>query len=412
MLPTWPELLADLQSNWMLYCAMPLIAAGIGYVTKILAIRMMFQPLKFIGLGRLGWQGIIPAKAEVMAEIMHDTLTTRLIKASDIFGKLDPKRVARELEPPLLQAVEDITREVMTHYRPGLWDGMPVALRQRLIRRIQAEAPGTVEDMMRDIQNNLGQVFDLKDMMVTNLSRDKELLNRIFQQAGRGEFRFIRNSGIWFGLGIGCVQAVAWALTHSPWIMPLFGGFVGWFSDWMALKMVFRPREPKRYLFGLIRWQGLFLKRRKEVAAEYGALIAEEVITAHNIFEAALRGPLSDRLFGVIQKHVQDMVDEQAGMAQPLVVLAVGSESYRQMKRDIAARLIERLPEMLKHVEQYADDAMDVRNTLVKKMQEMTAEEFEGVLRPVFEQDEWKLIAVGAVLGFLVGELQVQIMLS
>ena len=93
------------------------------------------------------------------------------------------------------------------------------------------------------------------------------------QQAGRGEFRFIRNSGIYFGFGIGCIQALAWAFTYSPWIMPLFGGFVGWFSDWMALKMVFRPREPRRYL-GLFTWQGLFLRRQQEVAAEYGALIA------------------------------------------------------------------------------------------------------------------------------------------
>jgi len=100
-------------------------------------------------------------------------------------------------------------------------------------------------------------------------------------------------------------------------------------------------------------------------------------------------------------------VYDQAGLAQPLVVLAVESESYQQMKKDIAGKLIERLPATLTHVEKYADDAMDVRNTLVSKMQEMTTEEFEGVLRPVFEQDEWKLIASGAVLGFLVGEHQV-----
>ena len=80
------------------------------------------------------------------------------------------------------------------------------------------------------------------------------------------------------------------------------------------------------------------------------------------------------------------------------------------MKRDIAAKLIARLPTALKEVEDYADSAMDIHRTLVSKMQEMTAEEFEGVLRPVFEQDEWKLIAVGAILGFLVGELQVFIM--
>jgi hypothetical protein len=40
-------------------------------------------------------------------------------------------------------------------------------------------------------------------------------------------------------------------------------------------------------------------------------------------------------------------------------------------------------------------------------MREMTDDDFEGLLRPVFKQDEWKLIAVGAMLGFAVGELQI-----
>ena len=51
--------------------------------------------------------------------------------------------------------------------------------------------------------------------------------------------------------------------------------------------------------------------------------------------------------------------------------------------------------------------AMDIRNTLVQKMQELTAEEFEELIRPAFQQDEWILITVGAILGFAVGELQV-----
>jgi hypothetical protein len=44
-------------------------------------------------------------------------------------------------------------------------------------------------------------------------------------------------------------------------------------------------------------------------------------------------------------------------------------------------------------------------------MQRLTPEEFEGMLRPAFKEDEWSLIAVGAALGFIVGELQVQFML-
>lgn len=104
------------------------------------------------------------------------------------------------------------------------------------------------------------------------------------------------------------------------------------------------------------------------------------------------------------------MVDEQSGVLKPIVVFAVGSNRYAEMKNVVTDKIVEQMPKALKHMEQYAEDAMDIKNTLVTKMQELTPAEFEGVLRPAFKQDEWILITVGAVLGFLVGELQVLLM--
>ncbi len=37
----------------------------------------------------------------------------------------------------------------------------------------------------------------------------------------------------------------------------------------------------------------------------------------------------------------------------------------------------------------------------------LTPDQYEAILRPVFKDDEMLMITVGAVLGFLVGELQV-----
>jgi uncharacterized membrane protein YheB (UPF0754 family) len=407
------EVWADVQQYWVIYLSMPFVAALIGYGTKLVAIRMMFEPIEFVGWKPyFGWQGIVPRKAEVMAGIACDTMTRRLLTPADVFGRLDPARVTAEIEKPLTAAVEDITREVVAQYSPGLLESAPDVVRRALIRRVQADAPDYVAQIMGEIKNNIDQVFDLRDMVTSNLTRDKELLNRVFREVGRKEFQFIARSGIWFGLAIGVVQAVVWAFTQNPWVMPLFGGFTGWFTDWLALKMVFRPKKPTKYLFGLFEWQGMFLRRRKEVAAEYGALIADEIITPRNIIDAVLKGPLSDRLYSMVLKNVQKMVDEQAGPTRPLIVLAVGSVRFQEMKKLIAARLLERMPEAMKHVERYAEDSMDLKRTLVTKMQELNEEEFENLLRPAFQQDEWILIAVGAVLGFLVGELQVQIMLA
>lgn len=44
------QIAADVSQNWALYVSMPFVAATIGYVTKIVAIWMMFNPIKFVGL--------------------------------------------------------------------------------------------------------------------------------------------------------------------------------------------------------------------------------------------------------------------------------------------------------------------------------------------------------------------------
>ncbi|MGQ0622604.1 MAG: DUF445 domain-containing protein [Panacagrimonas sp.] len=403
-------ILADVQANWFLYLSMPFVASIIGYTTKLVAIRMMFEPIHFVGIPPfLGWQGIVPRKAQQMAEIACDTLTRRLLTAREMLDKLDARRVAIEIEQPLFDAIEDITREVAARHAPGIWEAAPELLRRRLIQNVQAEAPRYVEELLQDTRKNLDSVFDLKAMLVDNLVRDKRLLNRMFREIGANEFRFIAHSGIYFGFVIGCVQAVTWALTHNVWVMPLFGGFTGWFTDWLALKMVFRPKLPTRYL-GVVKWQGLFHKRREEVLIKYGELIVREIVTPQNVLDAILRGPAADRLYEMVLKNVQRIVDEQAGIARPLMVLVMGGPAFQQMKGEIAEKMMQRLPDALKPMEQYAEDAMDLQRTLAEKTRQLSTDEYEGLLRPAFQQDEWILIAVGAALGFLVGETQVFIM--
>ncbi|WP_284746882.1 DUF445 domain-containing protein [Amycolatopsis sp. RTGN1] len=396
-------IVADFAQHWPLYVSIPIVAALIGYGTKLVAIRMMFQPVEFIGVKPfLGWQGIVPKRAARMASIACDTMTEQLIKPAEVVARLDASRIAQEIEKPLLAGVEDIVREVAAHYQPGLWESLPVRVQRLVIERVQHESPRMVEAVLDLIKSDVDSVFDLKGMVVTSLVKDKRLLNRIFQEAGAKEFKFIARSGLVFGGAIGVIQMVAWILFKFPLIMPLFGLFTGWFTDWLALRMIFYPIEPRRY-FG-VQWQGLFLKRRAEVAEAYGSLIAKEIITPHNVIEAILQGPLSDRVLALIQRQLDR---ELGSVAKPLLVFAVGSRKYQDMKLSIAEQIMGRLPETMRYIEDYATDAMDIRNVLVSKMKELSPHEFERLLRPAFEQDEWILIATGAVLGFAVGEGQV-----
>ena len=402
----------DFGTHWQVYVTMPVIAALIGYVTKRVAIEMMFRPVEFTGIKPfLGWQGVLPANAERMAATATEMLTTNLVDPKEIFARLDPAEVAKEIEQPLLRVVEDVTREVMETYQPRLWEVLPNSAQQLLLKRVQAEAPKAITKIMREIAGNIEDVLDLKHMVVTNLVRDKALLNRLIRDISRPEMRFIARSGIWFGFALGCVQLVVWTLTRSPIVLPLFGLGIGWLTDWLALKMIFLPREPRRF-FGLYTWQGVFQKRRDQVAADYGDMIAREIITVPNLLEAVLRGPKSDRLFALITREVQRTIDAQASVVKPFVAIAVGTKKFQEMKQTAAAKAAERVPETIRHAENYAINALDVRNTIVDRMGKLSALEFEQLLRPAFRQDEWKLIAVGAVIGGLVGELQVLALLG
>ncbi|MES2909453.1 MAG: DUF445 family protein [Pseudomonadota bacterium] len=404
------QAVTDFQANMWLYISIPFVSGIIGYVTKVVAIQMMFSPMEFVGIKPfLGWQGIVPRKAEKMAMISVDLMTSKLIKPSEIFGRLDPERIAKEIEIPMMAAAEDVVREVAQQYQPGLWEGMPEFARQKIINRVKAESPAVVAAIMQEVKNNTDKYFDIKHMVLTNLMKDKALLNDIFKKVGKQEFKFFSNAGFYFGFGIGLIQMVCWLLFKQPWMLPAFGGFVGFFSDWIALQMMFRPQLPTRFM-GMT-FQGLFLKRQKEVAADYAALISKQLLTPANMMEELFRGAFSDRIMELVHKNVKRLVDEQAGVARPLVVYAVGSQRYIEMKNVVADRILQKMPETMKYVEAYAEDAMDVRNTLVNRMQDLTPQEFEGMLRPAFKEDEWSLIAVGAILGFLVGEAQIQFML-
>lgn len=403
------EIIADFQRNWILYLMIPFISGFIGWITKVIAVKMMFGPLEFKGIWWIGWQGVVPRKAEKMATTAVELMTSKLIKPEEIFARLDPKRIAQEIEAPMMAAAEEITREVAQRYQPGLWEAIPEAARQRIIKRVKAESPAVVAQIMTEIQKDVTGYFDIKHMVITNLTRDKTLLNDIFKKVGKQEFRFFGWIGLIFGLVIGVVQMLLWLVFKEPWLLPLFGGIVGFTSDWLALYLMFRPQHPKKIMGFTV--QGMFLKRQQQVATDYADLISKQLLTPANMMEELFRGQMSDRIMDLVHKNVKRMVDEQAGIAKPLVVYALGGDRYIEMKEVIAEKILSKLPETMKHMEAYAADAMDIRNTLVERMRKLTPEEFEGMLRPAFQEDEKTLIIVGGVLGVVVGEMQVLLML-
>jgi len=412
------EVIAFVTNHWGIVL-IPFISAFIGWGTNVLALKMTFYPLEFIGFSikgfkplgwegfpPIGWQGIIPSKAEKMASKATDMITTKLIDIEEQFGKINPKIVAKEMEPSVLRLSRQVTDEVMTKHVP-VWKLLPKKTKEQIYERAAEEIPHVIEEIMQEVKVNITEVFDLKTMVVNFLLDNKDLMNRIFLEVGDREFQFIERSGLYFGFIFGIFQAIIWWKFGAWWQLPVGGLVVGYLTNVLALKMIFEPVYPIN-IFGW-KMQGLFIKRQEEVSKGYSRLIAENIMTMDNVFTEMFNGQGADNLIQIIQKHSQEGIDKTAGFNSTLIKFTSGTDTYDEIKGIAIRRFIEAAPEQINLVFGYAKQALDIEDTLHSRMSSLPPDEFVNFLRPVFQEDEWKLILVGAILGMVAGFLQLLI---
>ena len=242
-------------------------------------------------------------------------------------------------------------------------------------------------------------------------------MNEVFKRCGEAEFRFIERSGFYFGFLLGIFQAVIWwallairdslddpALLPLWWFLPMAGALCGYITNALALGVIFNPIEPV-YVCG-IKFHGLFLQRQNEVSHEFATICSARVVTAANCWENILYRSGREKLRTIVTRHIARSVDDQVGVLRPLVPLVVGSTNFHAAKTMLAELMFEELPYCLKSTYAYTEEAMDMQALLEGRMQRLPSADFERVLHPAFEEDEWKLIGIGGLLGLMVGVFQ------
>ena len=386
----------------------PIISAFVGWLTNYLAVKMMFYPVRFVGIKPIfGWQGLIPAKAREMAEIETDLILNRLLSVEDIAKRIDAKQLTENIERRLNQVLKGIINNVMKDSAPQLWAMMPIQGKKAVYHRVEMDVPDVVNKMVQDFQDNVVEILNIKELVIEQLTKNPGLVNEIFIKSGEKEFPFIERSGFYFGFLFGIPTMVLWYFYQAWWLLPLGGLIVGYATNWIAIQIIFEPKRPKK--LGPITIQGMFLKRQNEVSTIYSDIIEKKLINAENIVDTLLRGQGSDQLFEIIELHVNEAIDRYLNVTQPYVVLTIGSENYYTIKDNACKMLFEHAEKYLLYAYDYANDALNIGNDLRQKMQALEPEEFEGVLRPAYKQDEWKLIVVGAILGMCAGFMQLQL---
>ena len=387
-----------------LFLLIPLIAGLVGWITNILAVKMMFHPLDFVGIKPfLGWQGIVPANALRLAQTGVNLVTTRLLDIRILFDNFDPQSLVKQQEERLEKLTRKVIEDKAKEHFPAMWKMLTPEVKEQVFSTALKEIGDLSVEVLEEAAENIKDLIDLEQIVSDAVVADKELMNRIFLRVGSAEFKFIERSGLYFGLAFGFIQLVIWVLTsEADWVLPVFGFVVGYATNWLALKLIFDPKEPKRV--GPFTFQGLFHRRQKQIAREFGDIMSARVYTPENVFKELSSGPSRKKLLEIVERRGDARVDQFANnpMAKPLFASGAADE----IKKDIMSHVEEEMFREGGFVYSFGDKAEEIREQLGSRMAVMESEAFENVLRPAFRQDEWKLILAGAALGLAAGFAQ------
>lgn len=396
----------------LLLVGVPLATGFIGWVTNWSAVKMIFHPANFRGIGPIGWQGIIPRNAAKFARGTADMATQNLISARELAERLDPDELEQVFAEALDDQAEPLVADAAEIVRPGAWQQLPEPVRGQIVDQVRQRSRTIARELFDQLQGVSREVLDLHHLVYTQLSGPNvERMSRFMRETGAREFKFIEHYGGFFGFAIGVMQVGVWSVMQRWWVMPIAGVLVGLVTNWMAIQMIFRPFEPTKYL-GFFTYQGLFPKRQAEIAVDYSRLMADEIFTARNLIRLVTEGPGGERVTGLIADTLSARLDSEWEQVKNMVPVEVTDEQRAQIKERVVQGMFEAAPDALPHLEDYLDRKLEVGRVVEDKLRNMSKPEFERLLRGVFEEDEITLVLVGGFLGGAVGCLQAAVILS
>jgi len=412
--------------------SVPLVSLLFTWFHVWLALQMMFYPIDFYGIPKRpivpqwldlpinGWQGIIPRKAGIMATRCCDKMIGNICTIDEFAERIDPDHFWANCQDVFGSVCTAVLEKIMIKRWPALWEALPANVREELTLKVCEETKNSFLPAMVELKGNINSILDIRKMAAEALTNDPELMVNIFRGVAKRELSFITHVAAVMGFVLGCVQAIIYAaLKSNPWpytdyvLLPVSGLILGYFTNWLALKMTFSPIFPHMYLDNTVNFQGVFLKRQAEAADQMATAICEKVVDAQAMMDYMFRSSAEgeganrgvDKVLEIYTKHINNSLDTTVGRLQSMMPYGLSKE-MQSLRQDVIDLSLEQLPQHTKKIEEYMDQVMQIKETLSYRLQHIQPDEFEDIIHPIFQADEWILLAVGGILGVIIGLVQ------
>ena len=188
-------------------------------------------------------------------------------------------------------------------------------------------------------------------------------------------------------------------------LIPLISAFIGWFTNWIAIKMLFHPREPKKILG--ITFHGIFPKRQQQFAMKLGKLVSNELLSFEDIEQKIANPQNVEKLMPVLEAHIDTFLKEKLTAQIPMLAMFVGEKTIAQVKGVFMTELQELFPILMKQYMTTLQTELDMEQIVTEKVGRFSSDKLEEILNQIMSTEFRFVEIIGGVLGFLIGIVQV-----
>jgi uncharacterized membrane protein YheB (UPF0754 family) len=180
---------------------------------------------------------------------------------------------------------------------------------------------------------------------------------------------------------------------------PLVGAAIGWITNFLAIKMLFHPREPLR-LPGLT-IQGLLPRRRADLADKIAATVADDILSTGEISSLLGRIHWRDEVEGIIHSLIiRDLVPATMRKLPGMDIVLL------QVQDRLTEKILEALEEHREAIVARFHDELDIRRMVVERVAALDMNELEKLVFRLVSRELRHIEIVGGLLGFVVGSVQ------
>lgn len=189
------------------------------------------------------------------------------------------------------------------------------------------------------------------------------------------------------------------------YLLPFIAAFIGWFTNWIAIKMLFHPKEPVRFLGLTI--QGIFPKRQAQFAASLGSLVSRELISFDDIARRIHSPETLQKVLPVVEEKVHQYIHVKLKEEMPLLSMFINEKTMSSIQAGIVKEFEAMFPVMLDKLTTGMQQELNVERLVTDKVAAFSSDKLEAILFSIMSREFRFVEIVGAVLGFLIGWIQI-----